>query len=179
MRGSLAFGSGNYNTVINVRSAFPDAPYNIFRISTGSGTDALTLNGDSGRTTAAVNLGTGLAGLSFINVLNASVTGGSGAATVVFGSGSGTGTITAGSGTLDVTGGAGADIYAVHAGIGLMMVENFSLAKGDTLQVDKALQASLVETPQASGVMLSFGDAAHGVLLKGLTTLAPASITWV
>ena len=60
-----------------------------------------------------------------------------------------------------------------------MMVENFSLAKGDTLQVDKALQASLAEQQQASGVMLSFGDATHGVLLKGLTTLAPTSITWV
>ncbi len=179
MRGSLAFGSGNYNTVINVRSAFADAPYNVFHISTGTGTDALTLNGDSGRTTAVVSLGAGLAGMSFINVLNATVTGGSGAATVLFGSGSGTGTVTAGSGTLDVTGAAGADIYAVHAGIGIMMVENFSLAKGDTLQVDKALQPSLVETQQASGVMLSFGDATHGVLLKGLTTLAPTNITWV
>ncbi len=179
MRGSLAFGSGNYNTVIHVRSAFPDAPYNIFHISTGTGTDALTLDGDSGRTTAVVNLGSGTAGMSFINVLNAAVTGGSGAATVLYGSGSGTGTITAGSGVLDVTGGAGADIYAVHAGIGLMMVENFSLAKGDALQVDKALQPSLAEQQQASGVMLSFGDAAHGVLLKGLTTLAPANISWV
>ncbi len=180
MRGSLAFGSGNYNMNINVLSAFADAPYNIFRISTGSGTDAVTINGDAGRTAAAVNLGSGLAGMSFINVLNATVTGGSGAATVMFGSGSGTGTITAGSGILDVTGGAGADTYAVHAGVGIMMVENFSLAKGDTLQVDKALQASLAEQQQASGVMLSFnGDATHGVLLKGLTTLAPTSISWV
>ena len=180
MRGSLAFGSGNYNTTINVRSAFVDAPYNVFHISTGTGTDVLTLNGDSGRTTAVVNMGSGTSGMSFINVLNATVTGGSGAASVLFGSGSGTGTITAGSGILDVTGGAGADTYAVHAGIGLMIAENFSLAKGDSLQVDKALQASLVETQQASGVMLSFsGDAAHGVLLKGLTTLAPTSIAWV
>ena len=180
MRGSLAFGSGNYNTTVNVRSAFADAPYNIFHISTGTGTDVLTLNGDSGRTTAVVNMGSGTAGMSFINVLSATVTGGSGAASVLFGNGSGTGTITAGSGILDVTGGAGADTYAVHAGIGLMIAENFSLAKGDSLQVDKALQASLVETQQASGVMLSFsGDAAHGVLLKGLTTLAPTSIAWV
>ncbi len=179
MRGSLSFGSGNYSTAINVRSAFADAPYNIFRISMGSGTDILTLNGDSGRTTAVANAGSGTSAMSFINVLNATVTGGSGAAAVLFGSGSGTGTITAGSGTLDVTGGAGADTYAVHAGIGLLIAENFSLAKGDTLQVDKALQASLVEQQQTSGVMLSFGDAAHGVLLKGLTTLAPTSIAWV
>lgn len=180
MRGSLAFGSGNYNAVANVRSAFPDAPYNIFRVSMGPGTDTFTLNGDSGRTTAIINAGAGTSGMSFINVLNATVTGGSGASSVLFGSGTGTGTITAGSGVMDVTGGAGADIYAVHAGIGLMIVENFSLAKGDSLQVDKALQASLVEQQQASGVLLSFsGDAVHGVLLKGLTTLAPTSIAWV
>ena len=180
MGGTIALGSGNYNTLINARSASADAPSNVFHVGLGTGTDTFTLSGDPGRTTAIVNAGAGTAGMSFVNVLNATVTGGSGAASVLFGSNSGTGTITAGSGILDVTGGAGKDLYAAHAGIGLMIVENFSLAKGDILQVDKALQASLVEQQQASGVMLSFnGDASHGVLLKGLTTLSPTSIAWV
>lgn len=179
MRGSIAFGSGNYNATVNVRSAFADLPWNVFHVTMGTGTDTFNLYGDAGRTTAVINAGAGTAGMMFINVLNATVTGGTGNSAVVFGSGTGTGTITAGSGLMDVTGGAGADAYAVHAGVGLLMVENFSLAKGDTLQVDKALQASLTETQQASGVMLSFGDASHGVLLKGLTALAPTSISWV
>ena len=179
-RGTIALGSGNYTTMINARSASADAPSNACHVSMGAGTEALTLSGDPGRTTATVTLGSGTAGMSFINVLNATVTGGSGAATVLFGSGSGTGTITAGSGTLAVTGGAGADLYTVHQDIGLMIIENFSLAKGDVLQVDKALQASLAEQQQASGVLLSFGgDPTHGVLLKGLTTLAPGDIAWV
>ena len=176
-RGSLTFGSGNYSTAINVRSDSADAQSNIFRASLGTGTDTLALAGDPGLTTAIVNAGSGTAGMSFINVMNAIVTGGSGATSVLFGTGTGTGTITAGSGIMAVTGGAGADAYVVHAGTGLMIIENFSLAKGDTLQIDKALQASLVEQQQANGVMLSFGDAAHGVLLKGLT--APTSIAWV
>lgn len=178
-RGSLSFGSGNYNAAVSVRPAASDTGDNTFRVNMGTGTDMLALEGDPGRTTAIVNAGSGTAAMSFINVLNATVTGGSGAASVLFGSGTGTGTITAGSGTMAVTGGAGADAYVVHAGIGLLIVENFSLAKGDTLQVDKALQGSLLEQQQASGVMLSFGDAAHGVLLKGLTTLAPTNIAWV
>ncbi len=177
--GSLSFGSGNYNAAVNVRPALPDAADNTFRVNMGTGTDILALEGDPGRTAAVVNAGSGTTAMSFINVLNATVTGGSGAATVLFGTGTGTGTITAGSGIMDVTGGAGADAYVVHAGIGLMIIENFSPAKGDTLQIDKALQASLVEQQQASGVMLSFGDAAHGVLLKGVTTPAPTSIAWV
>ncbi len=177
--GSLSFGSGNYNTAINARSAAPDAADNVFRVTLGTGTDMLALEGDPGRTTAVINAGSGTTAMNFINVLNATVTGGSGAAAVLFGSGTGTGTITAGSGTMAVTGGAGADTYVVHAGIGLMIIENFSSAKGDTLQIDKALQASLVQQQQANGVMLSFGDAAHGVLLKGLTAPTPTSIAWV
>ena len=176
-RGSLSFGSGNYNAAINVRSDSADAQSNIFRVNMGTGTDILALEGDPGRTAAVINAGSGTTAMSFVNVLNATVTGGSGAASVLFGTG--TGTVTAGSGIMDVTGGAGADTYVVHAGIGLMIVENFSPAQGDTLQIDKALQASLQEQQQASGVMLSFGDPAHGVLLKGLTTPAPTSIAWV
>ncbi len=178
-RGSITLGSGNYKAAVNVRSDSADAQSNIVRASLGTGTDTLVIAGNPGLTTAIVDTGSGTAGMSFINVMNAIVTGGPGATSVLFGTGTGTGTITAGSGTLDVTGGAGADAYVVHAGVGLMIVENFSAAKGDTLQIDKALQALLAEQQQASGVMLSFGDAAHGVLLKGLTTLAPTNIAWV
>jgi len=177
MRGSIVLGSGNYDTAINVRSAVTDAPGNTFHIGMGTGNDTLTLKGDAGHTIANVSAGSGTDRMTFINVLNTTVTGGSGAATVLLG---GAATVTSGSGSMDVTGGAAADIYAVHAGLGLMTIENFSLAKGDVLQADKALQASLIEQQQPSGVLLSFGGgASHGVLLKGLTTLAPSSIAWV
>lgn len=179
MRGSIALGAGNYAATINVRSVFADVPNNTFRLSMGSGNDSLTLNGDASRTYANVAAGSGIDTMTFVNVLNATVTGGSGASAVLL-LGSGTATVTAGSGSMDVKGGAGADTYIAHAGLGFMVIENFSLAKGDVLQVDKALQASLVETPRAGGVMLSFGaDATKGVMLNGLTTLAPASIAWV
>lgn len=178
MRGSIALGAGNYAATINVRSVYADVPNNTFRISMGSGNDSLTLNGDASRTYANVAAGSGTDSMTFVNVLNTTVTGGSGAATVLLGSGAAT--VTAGTGSMDVTGGTSADTYVAHAGLGLMTIENFSLAKGDALQVDKALQASLLETPRAGSVMLSFGtDPTKGVMLNGLTTLAPTSITWV
>jgi len=179
MRGSIALGAGNYAATINVRSVFADVPTNTFRISMGSGNDSLTFNGDVSRTYVIATAGSGTDGMTFLNVLNATVTGGSGAAAVLL-LGAGTATVTAGSGSLDVKGGAGADSYIAHAGLGFMVIENFSLAKGDALQVDKALQASLVETARGGGVMLSFGaDTTKGVMLNGLTTLAPTSIAWV
>lgn len=179
MRGSIALGAGNYAATINVRSVFADVPNNTFRISMGSGNDSLTLNGDVSRTYANVAAGSGTDTMTFLNVLNATVTGGSGGSAVLL-LGAGTATVTAGSGSMDVKGGAGADTYIAHAGVGLMVIENFSLAKGDVLQVDKALQASLVETVRGAGVMLSFGpDTTKGVMLNGLATLAPTSIAWV
>ncbi len=177
MRGSITLGAGNYTAVVNVLSAYADPSANTFHVSMGDGDDSLTLHGNAYCTVANVTAGSGTDRMTFIDVSHVSVTGGSGAATVALGNG--TGTVVAGSGRLDVTGGASADTYIAHAGAGLLTIENFSVGKGDVLQLDKSLQASLVERQQAAGVLLSFGgDDTHGVLLHGLTTLSPSSITW-
>jgi len=59
-------------------------------------------------------------------------------------------------------------------------VEDFSLAKGDTLTVDKSLQASLHQaTDGRGGTMLTFGtDTTHGVDIRGLASLSNSNIVW-
>jgi hypothetical protein len=65
----------------------------------------------------------------------------------------------AGGGRLDVTGGIGAMNYQYQASAGLLEIENFSPAKGDTLSIPTALKASMtVSTDQSGEIMLSFGD---------------------
>ena len=64
----------------------------------------------------------------------------------------------AGAGSLDVTGGAGKDAYVFHSNSGSLTLEDFSLAKGDTLAIDKSLQGSMKATSDGlGGIMLSFG----------------------
>jgi hypothetical protein len=61
----------------------------------------------------------------------------------------------------------------------LLTIEDFSLAKGDTLTVDTALQGALVETSNGKGgTMFSFGSAGQGVDMRGLTSLPSANILW-
>ena len=78
-------------------------------------------------------------------------------------------TFTAGSGSLDVTAGAGKDAYVFRSTSGLLTLEDFSLAKGDTLTIDKALQGSLHEAADGKGgTMLSFGaNTGQGVDFTG------------
>jgi hypothetical protein len=103
------------------------------------------------------------------------VTGGSGSVTVL--ATSGTNSFIAGTGTLDVTGGTGKDAYMFHVGSGLLKIDDFSTAKGDTLTVDAALKSSLVEASDGhGGVMLSFAAAGHGVDIAGMSTLPAAQI---
>ena len=74
-----------------------------------------------------------------------------------------------------MTGGSDASAYTFHAGDGLLTIEDFSTAGGDTLTVDKALQASMTETSDGNGgTMIGFGSAGHGIDLVGVATL-PAS----
>jgi hypothetical protein len=91
----------------------------------------------------------------------------------------GNNTFTAGTGGLDVTGGGGADAYVFHASSGLLTIEDFSIAKGDTLTVDKALQGSLVEISDGKGgTMLNFGTVGQGVDIHGIATMPSTDILW-
>jgi hypothetical protein len=61
----------------------------------------------------------------------------------------------------------------------MLSVRDFSLAKGDTLSVDKALQGSLQQTSDGQGgTMLGFGTAGHGVDIHGIATLPSGNIVW-
>ncbi|MGA8192638.1 MAG: hypothetical protein WB902_04625, partial [Acetobacteraceae bacterium] len=86
----------------------------------------------------------------------------------------------AGTGTLDVTGGGGKDAYVFHANGGLLKLEDFSIAKGDTLTVDKTLQGAMQQTSDGQGgTMIAFGvGATHGVDIHGLATMPTTSVLW-
>ena len=125
-----------------------------------------------------VTLGTGVSQISFLGASSVSLTGGSGQAVVT--ADAGTNTFVAGTGSLQVTGGGGSDGYVFHATGGLLTIEDFSLAKGDTLTVDKALEGSLTQASDGNGgVMLSFGTGTgDGIDIHGLASIAGSSIKW-
>ena len=127
---------------------------------------------------AAVTLGTGASQIKFIGASSVTLTGGSGQATVTADAGSNK--FVAGTGTLDVTGGGGKDAYVFHANSGLLTIEDFSIAKGDTLTVDKALQGSLQQASDGQGgTMLTFGaGATHGVDIHGMAALPSTNVLW-
>jgi hypothetical protein len=127
---------------------------------------------------SSVTLGTGASQVKFVGPNSVKLTGGSGQATVA--ADAGNNTFIAGAGSLDITGGAGKDAYVFHATGGLLTVEDFSLAKGDTLTVDKSLQASLHQaTDGRGGMMLTFGtDASHGVDIRGMASMSSTNILW-
>jgi hypothetical protein len=84
----------------------------------------------------------------------------------------------AGTGSLDVTGVAGKDAYVFHTTSGLLTLEDFSLAKGDTLTVNKSLEGSLHEASDVKGgTMLTFGtNTSNGVDIRGLAALPSSNI---
>lgn len=127
---------------------------------------------------ATVTLGSGTSQIKFLGAGSVTLTGGSGQATVS--SDLGSNSFVAGSGSLDVTGGAGKDAYTYHSASGTLVVEDFSLAKGDTLTIDKSLQASFHEGSDGiGGSMLTFGSTTHGIDLHGMASLASSNIHWV
>ena len=116
--------------------------------------------------------------MRFVGPSAVTLTGGSAEATVS--ADTGNNTFVAGAGSLDVTGGAGKDAYVFHSTSGILTVEDFSLAKGDTLTVDKALQGSLhLGTDGMGGTILTFGtDTRHGVDLHGVAGISSSNIVW-
>jgi hypothetical protein len=64
---------------------------------------------------------------------------------------------------LTVTGGSGADAYIFHKGNGTMTVNDFSLAKGDTLTIDSSLHSvARFASDGHGGTMVSFGTSTPG-----------------
>jgi hypothetical protein len=147
--------------------------------SVASGVDSVTVT--AGITTENVQFGAQSQTMAFLGGAAINVRGGSG--TDVVTAAAGANSFTAGTGTLDVTGGSGKNTYIFHAGGGLLRIEDFSLAKGDVLTVDRALRTSPVQETSDGhgGVMLTFGPAGHGVDLVGVpsSSFAPSNIHFV
>ena len=147
-----------------------------------SQTGSYTVGGDTfvlgSGNAATVTLGTGTSQIKFVGPSSVTLTGGSGQATVT--ADAGNNKFVAGAGSLDVTGGAGKDAYVFHSTSGLLTLEDFSLAKGDTLTIDKSLQGSLHEASDGiGGTMLTFGtNTSHGVDIHGLAALPSSNIVW-
>ena len=147
-----------------------------------SQTGSYTVGGDTFVLTsgnaASVTLGTGASQIKFIGASSVTLNGGSGQATVTADAGSNK--FVAGTGTLDVTGGGGKDAYVFHANGGLLKIEDFSIAKGDTLTVDKTLQGAMQQTSDGlGGTMLTFGaGASHGVDIHGMATMQTTNVLW-
>jgi Ca-dependent carbohydrate-binding module xylan-binding len=147
-----------------------------------SQTGTYTVGGDTfvlgSGNAATVTLGTGASQIKFVGPNSVTLTGGAGQATVT--ADAGNNKFVAGAGSLDVTGGAGKDAYVFHTTSGLLTLEDFSLAKGDTLTIDKSLQGSLHEASDGiGGTMLTFGaNMGHGVDIHGLAALPSSNIVW-
>ncbi len=147
-----------------------------------SQTGSYTVGGDTfvlgSGNAATVTLGTGASQIKFVGPSSVTLTGGAGQATVT--ADAGNNKFVAGAGSLDVTGGAGKDAYVFHSTSGLLTLEDFSLAKGDTLTIDKSLQGSLHEASDGiGGTMLTFGtNTSHGVDIHGLAALPSSNIVW-
>jgi hypothetical protein len=138
----------------------------------------LTENGDtftlSSGNVINATLGAGNDNIGFVATKQVTLTGGSGASQVLLAEGGNT--ITAGTGSLDVTAGGGADAYTFHAGDGLLTLEDFSVAKGDTLTIDKSLQASMTTESDGHGGSALVFNTNSAIDLKGL--MAVPTINW-
>jgi hypothetical protein len=141
-----------------------------------------TVTGDTFALTASTGLVTAVLGTStmtlvqFTGSTGVSVTGG--AAGEIVTAAAGANTFTAGSGFMDVTGGSGADSYIYHAGSGALVINDFSVAKGDSLMIDSGLKTAMTQTSDGSGgTLLAFGGSA-AIDLRGVATVPATAIHW-
>jgi hypothetical protein len=179
--GSIKLDSGKYTVNVAAEAwAGGTAAQNRFTVSMAGGTHSLLIDDSAtgGVSSNVVTTGAGSDRMTFISAKSNTVTAGSGTATVL--ATSGTNSFTAGTGTLDVTGGSGPNAYVFHATGGLLKIEDFSLAKGDTLTMDKALQAKMTQTSDGhGGLMIGFGTAGHGIDLVNVTSLQSSQVRFV
>lgn len=174
-RGTIVLGSGNYDVSFTAANGWGSAADNTVALTMGSGDDVFSLTGSNGQTNAVVHAGSGSDRMSFAVTNSVTVYGGSGTAEAV--AGPGVNTFVAGSGTLNVSAGTGIDSFVFHAGAGLLSISDFSVAFGDTLQVDSALLPTMQEQVQSGGLMISFGaDTQHGIFLQGVSSLQQSAI---
>jgi hypothetical protein len=153
-------------------------------ISVTSGADTATMHANGATINlltpgiAEVVLGATPTKIKFINMGAITLTGGAGTATIMADNGSNT--FIAGRGRLTITGGSGINNYIYHVGSALMAIEDFSVAKGDVLTIDKSLQGSMRQTSDGQGgTMLTFGSAATAIDLKEIVALPSTSIHWI
>jgi hypothetical protein len=127
---------------------------------------------------ASVVLGSTSDTFRFLYMSSANVTAGSAESSVT--ANCGNNTFTAGNGVLHVRGGSGADAYVFHARDATLTVGDFSLAKGDTLTVDKSLAALMSEKMTSTGALLIFFGSNPGhITLANTTSLPTSAISFV
>jgi hypothetical protein len=152
--------------------------------SVTSGTGTTTMHADGATINlltpgiAQVVLGATPTTMKFINMGAITLTGGAARATIIADNGSNT--FIAGGGALTIAGGSGINNYVYHVGSALMTIEDFSVAKGDVLKIDKSLQGPMRQISDGQGgTMLTFGSAATGIDVKGIVALPSTSINWI
>ena len=128
-----------------------------------------TVSGDTFSLTSAgvtnAVLGSTPTFVKFLGASGVNVTGGS--APAIVSASDGTNSFTARAGYMDVTGGAGADAYNFTAQSDVLSVEDFSAAKGDTLNIASSLQAGMQTLTDGNNTLLVFSNGGlidlHGV----------------
>jgi Ca2+-binding RTX toxin-like protein len=112
-----------------------------------------------------VTLGSTVSYIKFVGSAGANVTGGSAASVIT--ATAGKNAFTAGTNFMEVTGGKGADAYTFGAKSPFLDVEDFSAAKGDTLNVASSLKQGMYTITDNHNTALVFGTGAvidlHGV----------------
>jgi len=84
-------------------------------------------------------------------------------------------------GPMDVAGDAGGDLYVVHPGDSALTIENFSMDKGDALNISPSLQDVFEQTQVDGGGVVHFGggqNQAMNVFLKGVSSVDPSKVIW-
>jgi hypothetical protein len=153
-------------TITDGSVSFTSAPGDTSTVDVGG--DVFLLNG----TTADVTLNDSAIGtttISFAASTAINLTAGSGHDVVT--ALKGTNTFTSASlGTLDVTGGVGADAYRLGVESFGLTVNDFSVAKGDTLTVDSFFKGSDIvnKSDGAGGTLLEFRNGPHHTIAVDL-----------
>ncbi len=144
--------------------------------SVSNGTDAVSVQSPVNMET--VQLGSGNQSMSFASPNALVLTGGSGTDTVTADSGPDRNLFTAGTGTLDVTGGSSGSTYFFHDNSGKMIIEDFGFYKGDSLGIDRDLQAGFNSTDDGQGgSLLTFANGGS-IDVKGQAGITASQIGW-
>jgi beta-glucanase (GH16 family) len=114
--------------------------------------------------------------IAFIGMSSIMLTEGRANATVM--ADGGANMFTGGRGKLTVTGGTGPDSYFYNAGDGLLTIDDFSAAQGDTLTIAKGLRTSLKEVSDHQGGTLLTFHGESGIDIRNVASLPAADITW-